>query len=177
MDTTAPTTPGTLSSPSKTTTTIALSWGASTDTGGSGLAGYNVYRNGSATPTAQTTGTTYTDTGLTANTTYTYTVKARDGAGNLSAEQQPDLGHHEHGRQHGHDAADHPRNAVEPQQDHHPASRWAGARRPTPAAAGWPATTCTATARPPRPRRPPRTSFTDTGLSGEHRLHVHGQGP
>jgi hypothetical protein len=30
-----------------------LSWSASTDTGGSGLAGYNVYRNGSATPTAQ----------------------------------------------------------------------------------------------------------------------------
>jgi len=84
VDTTAPTTPGTLSSTAKTTTTIALSWGASTDTGGSGLAGYNVYRNGSATPTAQTTGTTFTDTGLTANTTYTYTVKARDGAGNLS---------------------------------------------------------------------------------------------
>jgi chitinase len=83
-DTTAPTTPGTLSSPSKTTTTVALSWGASTDTGGSGLAGYNVYRNGATTPTAQTTGTTFTDTGLTANTAYTYTVRARDGAGNLS---------------------------------------------------------------------------------------------
>jgi chitinase len=84
VDTTPPTTPGTLSSPAKTTTSISLSWGASTDTGGSGLAGYNVYRNGSATPTAQVTGTTFTDTGLTANTTYTYTVRARDGAGNLS---------------------------------------------------------------------------------------------
>jgi chitinase len=83
-DTTPPTTPGTLSSPSKTTTSISLSWGASTDSGGSGLAGYNVYRNGASTPTAQTTGTTFTDTGLTPNTTYTYTVKARDGAGNLS---------------------------------------------------------------------------------------------
>jgi chitinase len=84
VDTTPPTTPANLTSPSKTTTSISLSWGASTDAGGSGLAGYNVYRNGSATPTAQTTGTTYTDTGLTANTAYTYTVRARDGAGNLS---------------------------------------------------------------------------------------------
>jgi len=84
VDTTPPTTPGTLSSPSKTTTSISLSWGASTDTGGSGLAGYNIYRNGATTPTGQTTGTTFTDTGLTPNTTYTYTVRARDGAGNLS---------------------------------------------------------------------------------------------
>ena len=84
VDTTAPTTPTNLTSPSKTTTTIALSWGASTDTGGSGLAGYNVYRNGAATPTAQVTGTTFTDSGLSPNTTYTYTVRARDGAGNLS---------------------------------------------------------------------------------------------
>jgi chitinase len=85
-DTTPPTTPGTLTSPSKTTTSITLSWGASTDSGGSGLAGYNIYRNGSATPTHQTTGTstTFTDTGLSPNTTYTYTVRARDGAGNLS---------------------------------------------------------------------------------------------
>ena len=85
VDTTAPTTPTNLTSPSRTTTSISLSWGASTDTGGSGLAGYNVYRNGAGTPTAQTTGTTFTDTGLTPNTTYTYTVRARDGAGNLSA--------------------------------------------------------------------------------------------
>jgi len=84
VDTTPPTTPGTLSSPSKTTTSISLSWGASTDSGGSGLAGYNIYRNGATTPTAQTTGTTFNDTGLTPNTAYTYTVRARDGAGNLS---------------------------------------------------------------------------------------------
>ena len=85
-DTTPPTTPGTLSSPSKTSTSITLTWGASTDSGGSGLAGYNIYRNGSATPTHQTTGTslTFTDTGLSPNTTYTYVVRARDGAGNIS---------------------------------------------------------------------------------------------
>jgi chitinase len=84
-DTTPPTTPGTLSSPSKTSSSVSLSWGASTDAGGSGLAGYNVYRNGATTPTAQTSSTSYTDGGLNANTAYTYTVKARDGAGNLSA--------------------------------------------------------------------------------------------
>src|SRR5690606_25561629 len=80
------TTPGTLSSPAKTSTSITLSWGPSTDDGGSGLAGYNIYRNGSTTPTHQTTGpsTTFTDTGLAPNTTYTYVVRARDGAGNLS---------------------------------------------------------------------------------------------
>jgi len=85
-DTTPPTVPGTLSSPSRTTTTVSLSWGASTDTGGSGLAGYNIYRNGATTPTAQTngTGTTFTDSGLVASTTYTYVVRARDGAGNVS---------------------------------------------------------------------------------------------
>jgi len=85
-DTTPPTTPGTLSSPAKTSTSITLSWGASTDSGGSGLAGYNIYRNGSTTPTHQTAGTstTFTDTGLSPNTTYTYVVRARDGAGNLS---------------------------------------------------------------------------------------------
>jgi len=85
-DTTPPTTPGTLSSPAKTSTSISLSWGASTDAGGSGLAGYNIYRNGATSPTATTTGTgtTFTDSGLVANTTYTYTVRARDGAGNLS---------------------------------------------------------------------------------------------
>jgi chitinase len=68
VDTIAPTTPSNLTSPSKTTNSISLSWGASTDSGGSGLASYNVYRNGSATPTAQVTGTTFTDTGLTPNT-------------------------------------------------------------------------------------------------------------
>ena len=84
-DTTPPTTPGTLSSPSKTSSSISLSWGASTDSGGSGLAGYNVYRNGATVPTAQTTTNSYVDSGLAPNTTYTYTVRARDGAGNLSS--------------------------------------------------------------------------------------------
>lgn len=87
-DSAAPTTPGNLTSPGKTSNTVNLSWGASTDSGGSGLAGYNVYRNssGPANPVAQTTGTatSFTDTARQPNTTYTYVVRARDGAGNLS---------------------------------------------------------------------------------------------
>jgi len=81
-DTTPPTAPTNLTSPSKTSTSVSLSWNASTDTGGSGLAGYRVFRNG--TQVAQVTGTTHTDSGLTANTTYSYVVRAVDGAGNVS---------------------------------------------------------------------------------------------
>lgn len=80
-DTQAPTVPSNLASPSKTDTSVSLSWSASTDN--VGVTGYDVYRNGSYAGT--TTGTTYTDTGLVASTAYTYTVKAKDAAGNASA--------------------------------------------------------------------------------------------
>ena len=81
-DTTPPTAPTNLTSPSKTSTSVSLSWNASTDAGGSGLAGYRVFRNG--TQVAQVTGTTHTDSGLTPSTTYQYVVRAVDGAGNVS---------------------------------------------------------------------------------------------
>jgi hypothetical protein len=81
VDTTPPTVPGTLSQ-STSGTTITLSWGASTDTGGSGLAGYNVYRDGTLIATAGTA-TSYQDT-QPATATVSYHVRARDGAGNLS---------------------------------------------------------------------------------------------
>jgi hypothetical protein len=41
-----PSTPGSLSATGLTSTSIRVSWTASTDTGGSGLAGYKVYRAG-----------------------------------------------------------------------------------------------------------------------------------
>ncbi len=83
-DVTPPSVPTGLNSPSQTSTSIALAWNASTDNaGGSGVAGYEVLRNG--TRVGQPTGTSYTDTGLTANTSYSYQVRARDAAGNLSA--------------------------------------------------------------------------------------------
>jgi chitodextrinase len=80
-DTTPPSAPTSLTSPSHTSSSVALSWGASTDN--VGVTGYRVYRNGTQVGTP--TGTTFTDSGLTASTTYTYTVKAADAAGNLSA--------------------------------------------------------------------------------------------
>jgi chitinase len=84
-DTVAPSVPAGLNSPSKTTTTVALAWSASTDNaGGSGVAGYDVYRNGTLAGSPATT--SFTASGLTANTAYSFTVRARDNAGNASAQ-------------------------------------------------------------------------------------------
>ncbi|MFB6552777.1 glycoside hydrolase family 6 protein [Streptomyces sp. NPDC056405] len=87
-DTTAPSVPSGLTSTGKTATSAALKWNTSTDnSGGSGVAGYAVLRDG--VQVATVTGTSYTDTGLTASTAYSYTVKARDKAGNASAASTP----------------------------------------------------------------------------------------
>jgi uncharacterized repeat protein (TIGR03806 family) len=59
-----------------------LNWAASTDA--VGVSGYRIYRNGSTTPRATVTAANYSDTGLTASTTYSYTVRAFDAAGNVS---------------------------------------------------------------------------------------------
>jgi hypothetical protein len=89
QDQIAPSIPTTLSAVPTSSTQINLSWNASTDTGGSGLAGYRVERSTSATTgftqIAQQTGTTYSDTGRTPGTTYFYRVRAYDRAENQSA--------------------------------------------------------------------------------------------
>jgi chitodextrinase len=89
VDATAPTVPQTLAVTSTTMSTATLTWGASSDSGGSGLAGYKIFRcSGTCTPTTQIgspTSTSYTDTGLTASTLYTYAVAAYDNVGNTSA--------------------------------------------------------------------------------------------
>ncbi|MFN7014557.1 MAG: GEVED domain-containing protein, partial [Bacteroidia bacterium] len=79
-DTTVPSTP-TLSASGTTQTTTNLSWTASTDN--VGVTGYDVYRG--ATLLTTVTGTTYTATGLTASTAYSFSVRAKDAAGNVSA--------------------------------------------------------------------------------------------
>jgi endoglucanase Acf2/chitodextrinase len=79
-DTQAPTAPSNLTSPSKTSSSVSLSWNASTDN--VGVSGYRVYRNGSNVGTVSTT--TYNDTGLSAGTGYAYVVRAFDAAGNES---------------------------------------------------------------------------------------------
>lgn len=80
-DTQAPTTPGSLAAGTATTTSIPLSWTASTDN--VGVTGYNIY-NGTTLITTVTT-TSYTVSGLTCNASYTFGVSARDAAGNESA--------------------------------------------------------------------------------------------
>ena len=80
-DTTAPTAPTGLTATGTTSTSTTLGWTASTDA--VGVTGYTVYRNGAQVGTSATT--RYTDTGLAAATTYSYTVRARDAAGNVSA--------------------------------------------------------------------------------------------
>jgi chitodextrinase len=82
-DTQAPTAPTGLQSPSKTANSVTLSWTASTDN--VGVAAYDLYRGSTLAGSTNGATTTYTDSGLTAGTTYTYTVKARDAAGNASA--------------------------------------------------------------------------------------------
>gem|GEM_PF-79335 len=84
-DTTAPSVPSGLAVGTRTASSIALSWSPSTDnTGGSGLAGYDVYRNGSLVGSPSSA--SYVDGGLSASTTYRYRVRARDNAGNVSAQ-------------------------------------------------------------------------------------------
>ncbi|MEO3804937.1 glycosyl hydrolase family 18 protein [Nonomuraea sp. B1E8] len=80
-DTSAPSVPGNLRSTGVTDRSVSLAWNASTDN--VGVTGYEVYRGG--TLVATVTGTTHTDTGLSPETRYSYTVRARDAAGNRSA--------------------------------------------------------------------------------------------
>ena len=84
-DTTAPTIPTGVTAVAQSASSILVSWTASTDAGG--IAGYRVFRDGSATAVATVQTTSYTDTGLTASTTYSYTVAAVDTAAtpNVSA--------------------------------------------------------------------------------------------
>ncbi|MBG0852473.1 cellulose binding domain-containing protein [Streptomyces spinoverrucosus] len=71
-----PSAPGTPSASDITNTSVKLTWSAATDD--KGIKNYDVLRGG--TKVATVTGTTYTDTGLTAGTDYSYTVQARDTA-------------------------------------------------------------------------------------------------
>ncbi|REK77015.1 cellulose binding domain-containing protein [Paenibacillus paeoniae] len=77
----APTVPGSLTATATSSSAIALTWSASTDN--VGVAGYRLYRNGVQFATTNTT--SYSDTGLSSSTSYTYTVKAYDAFNNVSA--------------------------------------------------------------------------------------------
>jgi chitodextrinase len=87
-DTTPPTAPSNLTAAGISSTQINLSWNASTDN--VGVTGYLIERclGSSCSNFAQVatvaSGTTYSDTGLTVLTVYSYRVRATDAAGNLS---------------------------------------------------------------------------------------------
>ncbi|WUJ12222.1 cellulase family glycosylhydrolase [Actinoplanes sp. NBC_00393] len=80
-DSTAPSVPGQPTASNVTSSGVTLTWAASTDN--VGVTSYDVLRGG--TVVATVSGTTYNVTGLAASTAYTFSVRARDAAGNVSA--------------------------------------------------------------------------------------------
>lgn len=83
-DVTPPSAPSTLFVTIKSSSEIDITWGAATDN--VGVAGYYVYRNGSQLVNVSSTPTSYKDTGLSANTSYLYSVAAYDAVGNVSGQ-------------------------------------------------------------------------------------------
>ncbi|MCZ6800269.1 MAG: Ig-like domain-containing protein, partial [Nitrospirae bacterium] len=83
-DTTPPSTPGNFLAQTQSSTKIMLTWSASTDN--VGVTEYHVFRNNSFIST--TTQTTYLDSGLNPDTTYSYSLTALDLAGNESNDTQ-----------------------------------------------------------------------------------------
>jgi fibronectin type 3 domain-containing protein len=87
-DAQSPTTPANLNTSAMSSSSINLSWVASTDN--VGVTGYRIERCqgigcSNFVQKATSTGTTYGDSGLSPNTSYAYRVRATDAAGNLSA--------------------------------------------------------------------------------------------
>ncbi|MCE3076466.1 endonuclease [Chryseobacterium gwangjuense] len=80
-DTQAPTTVNGLTVSGTTSSSISLAWNASTDN--VGVTSYNVYMNGSLKTTVSSTSTTIS--GLSASTTYSFYIVAKDAAGNSSS--------------------------------------------------------------------------------------------
>ncbi|PSL53629.1 chitodextrinase [Saccharothrix carnea] len=79
-DTEAPTTPANLRSTAQTENSVTLAWDASTDN--VAVTGYEVHNGASSVPTTDTAATV---NGLAPDTEYTFTVVAKDAAGNTSA--------------------------------------------------------------------------------------------
>ena len=83
QDTQPPSVPTLTSAAAGGSNEVDLAWTASVDN--VGVAGYQVIRNGAAAGTVSGTTLSLADTGVSPNTSYTYSVKAYDAAGNYSA--------------------------------------------------------------------------------------------
>ena len=81
-DTQAPTIPTGIAISVASSSQINLSWSASTDN--VAVSGYYIYRGG--VKLANVTNNSYQDTGLSANTNYSYTISSYDSAGNISSQ-------------------------------------------------------------------------------------------
>jgi chitinase len=75
--------PSGLTASSTTNTSTVLTWNAASVPANCALSGYTIFKNGAAAGT--TAGTSYTATGLSPNTSYSFTVEAADAAGLSSA--------------------------------------------------------------------------------------------
>ena len=88
VDTQAPSVPAGLTASATTSSSVSLTWSASTDN--VGVTGYQLLRapgasGGTFAQVGTATSNSFVNTGLTANTTYRYRVRATDAAGNVSA--------------------------------------------------------------------------------------------
>ncbi len=81
-DTQAPTAPTNLAASNVQSTSLTLTWTASTDN--VGVTNYNIYRNNNYLASTGNNSTTFNVTGLTASTSYNFYVRALDAAGNIS---------------------------------------------------------------------------------------------
>ncbi len=79
-DLTKPNAPTNVTAPTVTATSVTLAWTAPADN--VGVTGYDVLRNGSVIGSSTAAG--YTDGTVATNQTYSYSVRARDAAGNVS---------------------------------------------------------------------------------------------
>lgn len=82
LDTSPPTAPANLTATGTNGKTTNLSWTASTDD--VGVTGYDIYNGDKLLGSVDATITSYWIRGLTEFTTYSFTIKAKDGAGNFS---------------------------------------------------------------------------------------------
>ncbi len=78
-----PTTPGNVNAGATSSSSVQVTWSASTEAGGT-VRSYDVYRNGAQIGAVNAPSTSFTDTGAQPGMTYTYSVIAVDAAGHRS---------------------------------------------------------------------------------------------